>query len=309
MNKPTSELREMLSRKVAANFSDGLLLSGGIDSACLASLAPSMIAFTVDFEHKGEDLKFAKIVTKALGMKHFSTTVTVKDAIGAIPVVIRILKTFDPAIPNDIVVYFGLKLAKEKGCRSVMTGDGGDELFGGYSYMAKLNLNEYIPQIAHNLSFSSNLLGAAMGLEIRQPFLDREFIEYALVIDGSEKIKLINGIRYNKWILRKYFENILPNEIVWRQKSPLEQGSGMTILRNILESKISDGYFNMKQEEYKIKFRNKEHLYYYEVYRKVVGEIPQPIGDEVRCLYCGAGIPRGKNHCRVCGGIQSEWSI
>ncbi|MBC7323206.1 MAG: hypothetical protein H5T90_08930, partial [Acetomicrobium sp.] len=143
-----NEFVRTLKKVVETNLGDGLLLSGGIDSTVLACLAPSAIAFTIDFESKGEDIEYAKKVTEILGMKHFCLTVSTEEAIEAIPIVIKILKTFDPAIPNDIVVYFGLKLAKEKGCVSVMTGDGGDELFGGYSYMAELNLNEYIPKIA-----------------------------------------------------------------------------------------------------------------------------------------------------------------
>lgn len=297
------KLREKLGESVQRNLSDGLLLSGGLDSTILAYLTPDVKAFTVDFESSGSDLRYAQKAAKDLGMKHYCGYLSADEAIAAIPTVIKVLRTFDPAIPNDVATYFGLKLAKERGCKSVMTGDGGDELFAGYDYMLNLDLGDYIPKIVKSMHFSSNELGEFIGIDIKQPYLDRKFVEFAVKIDPELKIRTIDGKKWGKWILRKTFEDVLPNEIIWREKVPLESGSGTTKLRTILGSKVSDKEFKEKEEEYAIKFRSKEHLFYYETYRKVVGEIPSPKKGEKRCNYCGAGVPAQSNHCGVCGGF------
>jgi asparagine synthase (glutamine-hydrolysing) len=298
-----NEFIKKLREATGKNMGDGLLLSGGVDSAAIAYLA-RVRSFTVSLEDHGKDREYAELVAKHLQIPLHCISMSVEEAIGAIPEVIRILKTFDPAIPNDLAVYFALTKAKEQGCKTVMTGDGGDELFAGYGYMLDLDLKEYIQSIAGNLHFSSSTLGEALDIEMKQPFLDKEFIEFALGIDPEEKVKERNGKRWGKWILRKSFEGLLPESIVWREKSPLEEGSGMSRIRNVLEQRISQAEFEEKEEEYGIRLRGREHLYYYEVYRRVVGRIPEPKKDEGACIYCGAGIPMHSEHCRICGGMQ-----
>ncbi|MBU1261432.1 hypothetical protein KKG61_07545, partial [bacterium] len=90
----------------------------------------------------------------------------------------------------------------------------------------------------------------------------------------------------------------------WQKKRPLEEGSGMTKLREIITEKVSDEEFAEKTKFYFPRFMNKEHLYYYEVYLDVVGEIPGPKVDEVPCPFCGAGIRKGGKHCKICGGVM-----
>lgn len=301
-------LVEKLGEAVKRNGAGAILLSGGIDSSAIAYFFNGK-AFTACLESYGEDKRYAELLAEHLKMPIYLRNVSIREAIEAIPEVIGILKTFDPAIPNDLAAYFALKHAKEHGCKAVMTGDGGDELFAGYNYMFDLDLNEYIPSTVNNLYFSSNRLGKALGIRIKQPFLDREFIEFALSIDPKEKVKEVEGKRWGKWILRKSFEGLLPSSIVWREKSPLEEGSGMSMLRKVLEQRISWEEFKEKEKEYGIKLRSREHMYYYEVYRRVVGEIPEPKGDEKACIYCGAGMPPNSEHCRVCGGIEHEVSL
>jgi asparagine synthase (glutamine-hydrolysing) len=298
-----AELRHELAGAVRRRVADGLLLSGGLDSSILAVLAPDVKTFTVTLETYGNDLYYARKVVDHLGIKHYHETVSIGDAITTIPTVIKALRSFDPAIPNDLATYFGLRLARKHGVQSVMTGDGGDELFAGYDYMLELDLVDYIPRIARNMYFSSNALGKAIGVTVKQPYLDKAFIEFALRIEPELKVKLVNGQKWGKWILRKTFEGSLPQEIVWRRKTPIELGSGFTELRAVIESTVSEDEFKMKQGEYGIKFRSREHLYYYEIYRDVVGEVQPPGDGEKRCPDCGAGVDIRGNHCRVCGGF------
>jgi asparagine synthase (glutamine-hydrolysing) len=294
-------LRHELKGAVKRNKADGILLSGGLDSSILAFLSPGIKAFTVFLKPWGDDRKFVSSVVQHLGLEHCQGEISVDEAIEGVPEVIKILRTFDPAIPNDLAIYFGMKLAREKGIKSVMTGDAGDELFAGYSFMFKLDLNEYIPRIAGTMHFSSQDIGSAAGLEIKQPFIDKKFIKFALSVEPGLKVMKKGWRTFGKWILRKAFEKNLPGEIIWQGKRPIEKGSGFTLLREIIESKISDSKFEKRSRDYPIKFISKEHLYYYEIYKKVVGDIPKPLKGEVGCPGCGAGILKGAMHCRICG--------
>ncbi len=299
-----NKLKQKLTLSVKRNSAEGMLFSGGLDTSILALLSPNIAAINVSLENYAPDLKFAKMLEKFLHLKVYYQTIKIEEAISVIPQIIKILKSFDPAIPNDITVYFGLKFAKKLGLKNIMTGDGSDELLAGYSYMQNINdLDNYIQQISKKMYFSSNEIGKQFGLKIKQPYMDNDFIKLALSIDTKFKIKREQNKIFGKWILRKAFDNVLPKKIIWQSKRPLEVGSGMTKLRKIISDKISDKEFIKKQKIYPVKFINKEHLYYYEIYRDVVGKIPKPVKDEKSCNGCGAGMKRDAFHCKVCGYV------
>lgn len=301
-----SEIRERLKKAVQRNAADGLLFSGGLDTSILAVLNPSMKAITVSLESLGKDALYAELVAKNLKLNHYHRTVSIDEAIDSIPDVIRILRSFDPAIPNDLVVYFGLRGAKEMGIEEVMTGDGSDDLFAGYDFMQKMNdLEGYIKRISQNMKFSSNLIGNFFGIKIFQPFMDKNIVDFALQLPADLKIRKYKGKVWGKWILRKAFENVLPEEIIWQDKRPLEIGSGMTRLREIISLKNSDKEFQQESKLNKVKFMNKEHLYYYQIYKKEVGEIPEPKNNQKACPGCGAGMDLNSFHCRICGHVSS----
>jgi len=303
------KLKEKLRETVERNPADGLLFSGGLDTSILAVLNPNMKAITVSLESFGKDVPYAELVARNLKLNHYHRKVSTDEAIDSIPDVIRILKSFDPAIPNDLAVYFGLKLAKEMGMKKVMTGDGSDELFAGYDFMKNIqNLDKYLRRITQFMFFSSNQLGDFFDIKIKQPFLNKEFIDFSLNLPVKLKIKEEKGNLWGKWILRKTFEKLLPSKIIWQDKRPLESGSGMTRLRGIISSKISDEEFKEKKKIYAINFLNKEHLYYYEIYKKEVGEIPEPKNNQKACPGCGAGMDLNSFHCKVCGHVL-DWRI
>ncbi|MEA3416504.1 MAG: asparagine synthase-related protein [Thermodesulfobacteriota bacterium] len=301
------ELKKRFAEAVSRNRAEGILFSGGLDSALVAAYFEGGKAISVGLESYGEDRYYAKKAANFLKLDHCHKTVTIEEAIAVIPEVIKILRSFDPVIPNNITVYLGLKYAKNLGISGMMTGDGSDEIFAGYDFMLEIkDLEGYLVRMHSAMQFSSNKIGDALGIDIIQPFLDSEFMDFGRGIDLDLKIRKENGRTWGKWILRKAFEDELPQGILWQSKRPLEYGSGMTELRKVVESKVSDEEFEKGKWDFPIRFWNKEHFYYYRIYREVVGEIPAPEKGQKICECCGAGMALDVFHCKICGGV-SEW--
>ena len=296
---PCEQLRSKLKEAVERSRADGILLSGGVDTSILAFVARPSTGFTVALKDStASDLVYSEKIAKRLGIQHKKMEFTTEEALATLPEVIGILKTFDLALPNDLSIYFALKLARENRISSVMTGDGADELFAGYSYMAELppeDLERYIRRLSQNWHFSAGYLGRVLDVEIKQPFLDEDFVRFALEISPELKVK--DGV--GKYILRKSFEDLIPAEIAWRRKEPIEYGSGSTKLHKIIDSVVTDGEFQSAKKEVDIKFINKEHFFYWRIYDQVVGKIPKARDDEVSCPCCGAAM--GTYHCPTCG--------
>jgi asparagine synthase (glutamine-hydrolysing) len=304
VEKVFDELRKQVKEAVRKNQFDGILLSGGIDSGILAYLAPHARGITVSLEGHGDDLRSVSILRGVLDCDPILVNVTVDEALAALRDVVRILESFDPALPNDLAVYFGMREAKRQGLASIMTGDGGDELFGGYPFMQEIeDLDGYIRGMSRLWSFSSKRIGEHFNLGVKQPYLDDAFVDFALTVPSDLKIRKDNGTVWGKWCLRKAFEPLLPPAFIWQEKRPLEVGSGMTLLRSIIAEQITDREFAEKQLEYPVKFLCKEHLYFYEIYQEEFGVVPPPQPGEDRCPGCGGGLPRGKKHCRICGTV------
>lgn len=305
------KLRALVDESVRENMCEGILLSGGLDTSILATVAskynPNLRAFTVAFR-EAPDLEYSMKLAKQLNLKHHILTLTEKNLMANIKPTIEILHSFDPMeIRNSVAIYSGLKFAKEY-VSSIMTGDGGDELFAGYSFlktMSKKELVEYSRRLYEIMHFSSTDLGRALEVQVRVPYLSQNIMSFAFVLNPDLKIR--QGV--GKWILRKAFENDLPVEFVWRKKASIEYGSGMTLLMRIIETNIEDEEFTQKKHEYEregVRIRDKEHLYYYEIYRKIVGEIPSPKNSEITCGGCGGGLPPNTSYCQICGAIHDK---
>jgi asparagine synthase (glutamine-hydrolysing) len=182
-----------------------------------------------------------------------------------------------------------------------MTGDGADELFAGYSYLFDMSgeeLREYQLHLYKVMYFSSVDLGINLGIEVKTPYLNQDLKFFAAKLRRDVKIR--EG--YGKWILRKAYEGELPDEIIWRNKVPIEMGVGTIKLKKVTESKIKDENFKNKREEYGregVKIRNKEQLYYYEIFRGLGIEFPRE--GEKKCPYCKSALPSTMNYCRTCG--------
>lgn len=302
-----TQLRSLLSAAVAESDTDALLLSGGLDTSTLAAISAAQgtrtTAITVALAGtRAPDLRYATRVAQQFCAEHHVIYVTVAAALEKLPTVIETLRTFDPALPNDLVIYTALEAAQQLGIAGVMTGDAADELFAGYSYMHALSpdaVRTYINRIVRTMRFSSNSLGVSLDIAIQQPFRNPRLIEFALSLDPAVLVREWDHRSYGKWLLRTAFEAEL-GELAWRAKDPIEVGSGAAELREVIRRTISDTEFEAKKRTYQMEFMNKEHLYFYEIYRAVVGAIPRGHGKR-RCPLCRAELPGDKLHCDICG--------
>lgn len=310
-----SKTREIIGRVVEKNLADGILFSGGLDTSIIAfeaSKRRQITAITVGFKHgPAKDLEFAKKMAGFLGIPHRIYIFNDDEMVKAVNEVIAVLKVFDPMeVRNSVPVSIGLKLAKEIRMDSVMTGDGLDELFLGYPWLFHLpeeELKNRLSTMWEEMLFSSIPIGEAMGINVKTPFLDAEFRDFAKKIDIKLKLNVKDGEKHGKWLIRKAYENLIPDEIVWRSKAPLEIGTGTTVLPKFFEKQIEDGYFEEKRRQYlendRVKILSKEQLFYYEIFRKLYGK-PSEVysaGDGKVCPNCKASLRKDTTFCRVCG--------
>ena len=303
--KFTDEILKVFNEVIQDYYADAFLLSGGLDTSIIASLVSRYfkpITLSVGFsDSDAPDLYYAKIVAERFSFQNHVKLFTLQEAVAAAEYVVNTLKTFDPMeVRNDITIYIGLKYLKELGAKSVLAGDGGDELFAGYSFLFKLKpreVDEWIRGIVERWSFAAKPIGESLGLKVLQPFIDERIIELALKIPAELKIAEHNGVTHGKYILRKAFEEFLSPEVVWRAKYPIETGSGSTKLSTI---------FRVEMEEFNelskiVPLDSQEQAYYFKIYRETVGEIPPPNDNEKTCPRCGGGVPVNKNYCKICG--------
>jgi len=304
------KLRTLLENEVEKCINDGcegILLSAGLDTSILAYIASkktkNFTAFTLKFGN-APDAQYSKKLCEILGIKHYLWEIDEEILLKNLRETIKILGVFDPMeIRNSVAIYTILKFSKNY-VNGIMTGDGADELFFGYDFLIKMEKEKrmtYAEKMWKRMHFSSIEIGKFFGMKIFTPYLSDKIKNYAINLDENLKIKGDVG----KWILREAYKNLLPEEFIMRKKTPIEYGSGTTKLTEIFENLISDNEFLKKKFEYKnadgVIIRDKEHLYYYEIYKEIFGNVQKAKENEIKCNGCGAKIEYKHAFCKICG--------
>jgi asparagine synthase (glutamine-hydrolysing) len=307
-----SRLKTELGESVERNFASTLLLSGGLDSSILASIVNPTYSWTVGFGRDSLDLSFARQVATKYSKKHTEIILTDLELLNIIHEIIQLFKTFDPIeIRNSSVMYAGLSKVRKEGISTIMTGDGGDELFAGYNYLKRYfsdmrMLKAELQRLWDTMHFSSKLIGKKVGIDIKTPFLDKKFMDYCKSINIVKMIGEHETELWGKFILRKCFEQELGTKIVWRTKLAQEQGAGIINIRNLLMNNVDD--LSYEEETTKalsegVIIKDKEQLYYYKVFRTY---FPPPKDEEcssTRCPKCNCCFKWNGRFCRTCGAF------
>ena len=264
-------LREALEaavrRQLMCDVPYGLLISGGVDSSIIASVAakfksgrvetggkepawwPQLHSFSVGLKG-APDLEYARKVAEYIGSIHHEVNFTVQEGIDAVQDVIYHLETFDvTSIRAATPMYLMARKIRAMGIKMILSGEGADEIFGGYLYFHKApDKKEFHEETVRKLAMlhmydclRANKAMAAWGVEARVPFLDTDFLETAMNIDPREK--MVAPGRKEKWMLRKAFEGYIPDAVLWRQKEQFSDGVGygwIDSLKAWAEKEVSD---------------------------------------------------------------------
>lgn len=307
-------LRDLVGASIAAATSDGILLSGGLDTSIVAAVAAAqshgLRAVSVSVaDAPGPDEPFATALAGRLGFELRIVRPSLADLIGRLPELIRLLETFDPMeLRNSIVAYVALEAARDAGIRSALTGDAADELFAGYSYMFGMSpeqLPAYIRFLNGVMRFTSQKIGPALRVGVELPYLAHEIRAFALTLDAEDLIAERNGRRFGKAILRRAFADLLPEDVVWRVKTPIEYGSGSTALQKAATEATSDAEFERVRHAAladQVRLRDKEQYFYYRLYRQVFPPPRERPRGPKTCPDCQGPAERpDMRYCRICG--------
>jgi len=311
MSKSIENIRLLLEEITVRCDANWIAFSGGLDSSILAQIKKeqglnAITIITKDF--LGTDLSYSQITAKHIDIPLELKYVNIDEILSAIENTIKILKNFnDIEIRNSIVSYLYLKTLKEKNVTKVITGDGADEIFAGYNFLVKkeqTELKSELERIKEIMHFTSQKIANKLGLSIQMPFIDKNIIRAVETLPVNLLINQKNGIKFGKWILRKAFENDLPSSVIWRKKTPIQDGSGTVGLTKLFDSIITDDIFEEKTKKIKnednITIRTKESLHYYELYKENF-RIPEYQDKKNLCSDCNSEIINNSKFCRMCG--------
>lgn len=283
-------LEEAVHRQLMGDVPYGVLLSGGLDSSITSALAKKYAANRVDDEDKNSawwpqlhsfaiglagspDLAAAKKVADHIGTVHHEVIFTVQEGLDAIRDVIYHLETYDiTTVRAATPMYLLARVIKSMGIKMVLSGEGSDEIFGGYLYFHKAPDDkafheETVRKLGKLYQYDclrANKSLAAWGIEGRVPFLDKEFMDVAMRLNPKDK--MISKDRMEKWVLRKAFEDELPEEVAWRQKEQFSDGVGYSwidSLKEMVNEKISDEQLDNAQYKFPVQPPKTKEEYYY----------------------------------------------
>ena len=283
-------LEQAVHRQLMSDVPYGVLLSGGLDSSITSALAKKYSKNRVESDDKkaawypqlhsfavglvgSPDLKAAKLVADHIGSIHHEVTFTIQEGLDAIKDVIFHLETYDvTTVRASTPMYLMARVIKSMGIKMVLSGEGADEIFGGYLYFHKApNPKEFHKETVRKLEklyqydcLRANKSLAAWGIEGRVPFLDKEFMDVAMRINPKDK--MITKERMEKWVLRKSFENYLPQSVAWRQKEQFSDGVGydwIDKLKELVEIEVSDNMFENAKFTFPFQTPMSKEEYYY----------------------------------------------
>jgi len=289
-----TELEASVHRQLMSDVPYGVLLSGGLDSSIISAIAKKYANKRIESDDTQEawwpqlhsfavgligspDLIAAKKVAEHIGTIHHEVHFTVQEGLDAIADVIYHLETYDvTTIRASTPMYLLARVIKSMGIKMVLSGEGADELFGGYLYFHKApNAKAFHEETVRKLSklhlydcLRANKSLAAWGVEGRVPFLDKEFMDVAMRLNPEEK--MAKDGKMEKWVLRKAFESYLPASVAWRQKEQFSDGVGynwIDSLKELVATKVTD------DQQLNAKFRfpinppmSKEEYYYRSIF-------------------------------------------
>ncbi|SBV94760.1 asparagine synthase B [uncultured Dysgonomonas sp.] len=283
-------LEAAVHRQLMSDVPYGVLLSGGLDSSIISAVAKRYAARRIEDDNKTEawwpqlhsfavglkdapDLIAARKVAEYIGTVHHEINFTVEEAIDALSDVIYHIETYDvTTVRASTPMYLLARFIKSMGVKMVLSGEGSDELFGGYLYFHKAPdakaLHEETVRKLDRLHLydclRANKSLAAWGVEGRVPFLDKEFMDVAMRLNPQDKM-CGNG-KIEKHILRKAFEDYLPASVAWRQKEQFSDGVGynwIDTLREVADKKVSDRQMEHAAERFPINPPMSKEEYWY----------------------------------------------
>lgn len=315
LKKLRHELEAAVKRQLMSDVPYGVLISGGLDSSLVAAIAskygktrvesydkeeawwPRLHSFSVGLV-ESPDMRYARKVAKHVGTVHHEIVFTVQEGMDAIRDVIYHLETFDvTTIRAATPMYLMARKIKSMGIKMVLSGEGADEVFGGYLYFHKApDSKEFHEETVRKLSLLSkydclraNKSTAAWGLETRVPFLDKEFLDYAMSIDPQQK--MCSGTKIEKNILREAFKDLLPKEILWRQKEQFSDGVGYSwidYLKKFTNGQITDSMMADVKKSFPKQTPTSKEQYYYrsifdEFFKSRSAPLTVPVGPSIAC--------------------------
>ncbi len=283
-------LEAAVHRQLMSDVPYGVLLSGGLDSSVTSAIAkrysqkriesddtteawwPQLHSFSVGLEGS-PDLAAAQKVAKHIGTIHHEIKFTIQEGLDAIKDVVYNLETYDiTTIRASTPMYLMARVIKSMGIKMVLSGEGADELFGGYLYFHKApSPKDFHEETVRKLDklhmydcLRANKSLAAWGIEGRVPFLDKEFMDVAMRINPKDK--MINGERMEKWVVRKAFEDMLPESVAWRQKEQFSDGVGYSwidTLKEMVNREITDEQFANAKYRFPLQTPTSKEEFYY----------------------------------------------
>lgn len=306
-------LEDAVKRQMMSDVPYGVLLSGGLDSSVISAIAekyserriesdsrtkaywPRLHSFAVGLKG-APDLAKARLVADRIGTVHHEINYTVREGLDAIRDVIYFIETYDvTTVRASTPMYLLARVIKSMGIKMVLSGEGADEVFGGYLYFHKApTARDFHEETVRKLGklhlydcLRANKSLSAWGVEGRVPFLDKEFLDVAMRINPGSK--MCPGHTIEKKIVREAFADILPDEVAWRQKEQFSDGVGYSwidTLKQITSEAVSDWQMAHAAERFPINTpKNKEEYYYRSIFAEHF-----PGDSAARCVPSEAGV-------------------